>query len=293
MRICIVVPTYRRNVQLVRLLSQLAELRDTYKGEVEYTILVTDSDHANPAREIIKPLCDRYILNKGKGFDDNLFHFYNDHANAFDFVFSCSDDDLFASGPVNALDLLEVAARQDAAAVHFNHFEYQTDSPESTEMPYQLSSAAYRLPALTDDPRALRYRFLGEPPRHVGLLYKSSHIAGLLHTFQAFRGTLHLYAVPFMCAIESGKASFFDYPLNYFSAEVGNDGAWENKANVFHGLLQYLVASKHLLSPESFAIAHRGFMSNYLGQSAWLRRLIPETLPDEADVLARIEQALP
>ncbi|WP_260093201.1 hypothetical protein [Phaeobacter inhibens] len=292
MKICIVIPTYRRNVQLVRLLSQLAELRGTYMGQAEYSVFVTDSDPNNPASDIIQQLCDRYILNKGTGFDDNLFYFYKDYAGAFDFVFSCSDDDLFNCGPVNALDLLEVAARQDKAAVHFNHFEYKTDSPDGMEMRYSLSSAAYNLPALTDDPEALRRRFLGLLPRHVGMLYKSSHITGLLDQLPAFRGTLHLYAVPFMCAVESGEAVFFDYPLNYFSAEVGDDGAWENKVNVYYGLLQYLVASKALLSRESFELTRRGFMGNYLGQSAWLRRLIPEDLQHETEVLARIEEAM-
>ncbi|MFS4581329.1 hypothetical protein [Phaeobacter sp. C3_T13_0] len=291
MKICIVIPTYRRNVQIVRLLSQLAKLREAYKGQAEYTVFVTDSDQANPACEIIKSLCDRYILNKGTGFDDNLFHYYQDHAGYFDFVFSCSDDDLFACGPVNALDLLEVAARQDRAAVHFNHFEYKTDSAECTEMQYTLSPAAYHLPDLSNNPEKLRERFLWGPPRHVGLLYKSSHIAGLLDKLPAFRGTLHLYAVPFMCALESGEASFFDYPLNYFSAEVEKDGAWESTANVFHGLLQYLIASKQLLSPQGFEIAHTGFMHAYLGQAAWLRNIISAPLPTEAEVLACIEQA--
>lgn len=291
LNICIVVPTYKRNVQLVRLLSQLADLREAYKGPTEYSVFVTDSDPANPAHEIIKPLCDRYILNKGTGFDDNLFHFYQDHADAFDFVFSCSDDDLFTCGPVNALDLLEIAARQDRAAVHFNHFEYKSNNPESMEMTYSLLPAAYKWPNLTDNPGALRKRFLGQLPRHVGLLYKSSHIIGLLDHLLAFRGTLHLYAVPFMCALETDEASFFDYPLNYFSVEVRSDGAWQNRANVFHGLLQYLIASKSLLSSESFELAQRGFMKNYLGQSAWLRRLIPDRLPQESEVLSMIEQA--
>ncbi|AUQ70801.1 hypothetical protein [Phaeobacter inhibens] len=291
MKICIVIPTYRRNVQLVRLLSQLAELRETYMGQAEYSVFVTDSDLNNPASDIIQQLCDRYILNKGTGFDDNLFYFYKDYAGAFDFVFSCSDDDLFNCGPVNALDLLEVAVRQDKAAVHFNHFEYKTDCPDSMDMSYTLSPAAYHLPALSDDPEKFRARFLWGPPRHVGLLYKSSHIAGLLDTMTTFRGTLHLYAVPFMCALESEDASFFDYPLNYFSAAVAKDGAWENTANVFHGLLQYLIASKQLLNPESFEIAQRGFMRTYFGKSAWLRKMISAPLPTETEVLASIEQA--
>ncbi|MCJ8335663.1 MAG: hypothetical protein MJH10_15720 [Epibacterium sp.] len=291
MRICIVIPTYRRNVRLVRLLSQLTELRETYTGQVEYSVFVTDSDSNNPAKAIIQQLCDRYLLNKGTGFDDNLFYFYKDYAEAFDFVFSCSDDDLFNRGQINALDLLEVAARQDKAAVHFNHFEYKTDCPDSMDMSYTLSPAAYHLPALSDDPKKFRERFLWGPPRHVGLLYKSSHIVGLLERMTAFRGTLHLYAVPFMCALETNDASFFDYPLNYFSAAVENDGAWENTENVFYGLLQYLIESKKLLHPDSFAIAHRGFMAAYLGKSAWLRKMISAPLPTEAEVLASIERA--
>ena len=273
-------------------MSQLTELRKAYTGRAEYSVFVTDSDPNNPAKEIIQQLCDRYLLNKGTGFDDNLFHFYQDHASAFDYVLSCSDDDLFACGPVNALDLLEVAARQGRAAILFNHFEYKTDNSENMEMQYTLSPLAYNLPALTDDPKALRRRFLGLLPRHVGLFYKSSHITDLLDHLPAFRGSLHLYAVPFMCAIEKEEASFFDYPLNYFAADVHDDGAWENKGSVFAGLLQYLVASESLLGRDSFKYAKRGFLHNYLGRSAWLRKFIPEDLPSEEEVITKIEKSL-
>ena len=75
MKICLLITTYRRDIQLVRLLSQIMDLRSKYTGSAVFETAVTDSELDNAARHILEPLCDLYVNNKGSGFDDNLFHF--------------------------------------------------------------------------------------------------------------------------------------------------------------------------------------------------------------------------
>lgn len=292
MKICLVITTYRRDIQLVRLLSQIMDLRSKYTGRAVFETVVTDSEIDNAARHILEPLCDLYVTNKGSGFDDNLLHFYADHARNYDFIFSIGDEDVFSCGQVNPLDLLELAARQEHDAVLFNHCEYRSADMLASELAYTLSSAFYTNPKLMDEPEAFRRHFLGHVPRHVGLLYRTSFIIENLGKLAAFRNTLHLYAVPFTLALEKSRAMFFDYPLNYFSADGTGDGPSEDWTNVFMGLYGFLLAAKAILSPASFAITKQGFMANYLNDRSWLRGSLSQSVPSEAQILRELDGAL-
>ncbi|GAA3056891.1 hypothetical protein GCM10010520_01900 [Rhizobium viscosum] len=292
MKICLLITTHRRDIQLVRLLSQIMDLRSKYTGPAVFETAVTDSELDNAARHILEPLCDLYVTNKGSGFDDNLFHFYADHARNYDFIFSISDDDVFSCGQVNPLDLLELAAKQQHDAVLFNHCEYRSADMLATELTYTLSPSFYTNPKLMDEPEAFRRHFLGCVPRHVGLLYRSSFIIENLGKLAAFRNTLHLYAVPLLLALEKNRAMFFDYPLNYFAADRPRDGAWEDWTNVFMGLYRFLLAAKAILSPASFAITKQGFMANYLNDRSWLRGSLSHSVPSEAQILRELDGTL-
>lgn len=65
---------------------------------------------------------------------------------------------------------------------------------------------------------------------------------------------------------------FFDYPLFLFSNDITNGGAWENHVKVFKGLLKFLIELRALVPEHEYRIAIDGFLSNYLGRDAWLRR---------------------
>lgn len=288
MKICLLVPTYRRNVQLLRLLSQIRHLRSYHSGRALFKTVVTDSDPENQGSNLVRQLCDLYVIKKGIGFDDNLLHAYSDLAGRYDFFFSISDDDLFSSGRISPLDLLETAARQRQDAVLFNHCEYRSADMLAAELKYALAPPFYGNPSFTNDQALLRRHFLGYLPRHVGLLYRASHIVRNLCEISRFRNTLHLYAAPFMLALEKDTAAFFDYPLNYFSAEVHRDGAWEDWTKVFMGLYRFLVAAKGVLSSDSFEIAKAGFLANYLGDNSWLRRMLAGNVPSEARLLEQL-----
>ena len=292
MKICLLITTYRRDIQLVRLLSQIIDLRSKYTGPVVFETVVADSDPDNAARHILEPLCDLYVTNKGSGFDDNLFHFYADHARNCDFIFSIGDADVFSCGQVNPLDLLELAARQEHDAVLFNHCEYRSADMLATELTYTLSPAFYTNPKLMDEPETFRRHFLGHVPRHVGLLYRSSLIIESLGKLAAFRDTLHLYAVPFLLALEKNRAMFFDYPLNYFAADATSDGTSKDWTDVFMGLYRFLLAAKAILSPASFAITKQGFMANYLNDRSWLRGSLSRFVPSESQILRELDGVL-
>ena len=49
-------------------------------------------------------------------------------------------------------------------------------------------------------------------------------------------------------------------------------GAWENHVKVFSGLLKFLVELSTLVSENEYLIAKAGFLKNYLGADALLRR---------------------
>ena len=108
MRICILIPTYRRNDSLARLLWQLADFRGRYRGVNDYTICITDSDHQNPKALQLEAIA-RYVRNPGTGFDENLLGVYLTQYQHYDYIFSISDGDLLPVGAVNPLSIIDTA----------------------------------------------------------------------------------------------------------------------------------------------------------------------------------------
>lgn len=290
MKICLLITTYKRNIQLMRLLTQISFLKKSYSGEACFYTLVTDSDHHNPLSSDIKNVCDTYIRNEGFGFDDNIFHSYRLHSVNYDFIFSISDDDLFNEGGFNPLDVIELAAKRGKDAVLFNHCEYRSPDMLADDLVYTLSNNFYQNPRLMLQPDELRRQFLGYVPRHVGIMYKSQHIIENINIINLFRDTLHLYAAPFIVSLQKKSALFIDYPINRFSSEVTNDGAWEDRRKVFFGLYRFLIVSKFILDPGSFQLAKKGFMQHYLGERSWLRKSLIGPLPSEAEMLREIDR---
>ena len=126
MNICFLIPTYKRNLSLKRLLGSLSHALSTYRGPNIYRIVVTDSDHSNPSATTLSRLPSvTYILNPGKGFDDNMYHAYLRFATQSDYIFSISDDDLPVPYPPNVLDWIDIAAAQGQHACLLNHFDYE------------------------------------------------------------------------------------------------------------------------------------------------------------------------
>ena len=74
-RVCIVIFTYPRNAELLRVARQCREIIQNYRGHNHYELCVSDSDPANPIAPLPAEWNARYLTNPGKGFDDNIYHF--------------------------------------------------------------------------------------------------------------------------------------------------------------------------------------------------------------------------
>lgn len=287
MRVCILIPTYKRNESLIRLLHQLSECMSTYRGPLSLEVCVTDSEGNNPKRQEIEQLCDRYLVNPGIGFDSNMYSAYEKVIPTCDFVFSASDDDLLAKGFAHPLDILEVAIRQDRDAVLFDHFEYKAGPDPQT---YILQAGPYSRPAIFEEGcSGFQTMMSFYIPRHTGLLYKSSYLQEIYGKLEGFLGSFHLYAVPFHLSQQKGTAHFFAYPLMYFNTDQKDDGAWENRRAVFEGLLKYFLTSQKVLNPDNFAKMKPYFMQAYLKDKSSMRPVGDRQLPTEAEILAMVE----
>lgn len=288
MNICILIPTYKRNNTLIRLLMQLNDTLKQYRGPNQYRLCVTDSELANPKAEAIAGLCFKYVRNQGQGFDDNLFFFYRDHLAEFDYVLSISDDDVFSLTCVNPFMMIDAAVDSGQDAILFNHISYFS----SKDGLMLLTGRHYQDDALTYDGDALRRHIMGLLPRHVGLIYSRRLVQDKLAQIATFRGTYHLYAVPYLLELDRRAAVFIDYPLFYFKAGPQKDGAWEDQASVFNGLALFLKQLKPCTSADGFALAQAGFLQNYLGDASAFRQAMVnrgcQSLRTEAQILAEV-----
>lgn len=289
-RICILIPTYKRNSSLMRLLLQLQSLTKDYRGQTAYQVIVTDSDRHNPEVGLIKEYCSQYILNEGTGFDDNLLFFYQKHLHLFDYVLSVSDDDLFSFQKLNVLHVIDAAISENHGAILFNHIDFVSNNGQIF-----LKNKHYSSLELAINDNFLRNYFLRLLPRHAGILYSSNLVLSHLDALPKYRNTLHLYAFPLLVAAGLKQLSFIDLPLVYFNMDEKSTGAWENQGNVFYGLLAFLKALQKDCENTDYEIARQGFMQNYLGNGSWLRRDIESrgcSLPDEKEFLVDLEPNL-
>lgn len=285
MKICIVIPTYRRNEQLFSLLNQCAAFMNEYRGPNAYDLAVTDSDRNNPMAESIRQAGMRYVINPGQGFDDNLYYFYASSSGTYDYIFSISDDDMFFVQRANPLYMLDVAVLLGRDAVMFNHRDYQRQDSSN----YSVRPAVYYTnPLLSCNDDVLAQAILSSLPRHVGLLYSTHILRKYDNVISQFRGTLHLYAIPAILAAVDRNAAFLDYCLCLFHHEIRDDGAWESTEAVFHGILAFLKKLKTILPSDLYQVSEEGFMAEYLGDQAWLRKMVSpqHTIPNEQAVRA-------
>lgn len=268
MNICILVATYKRNGSLIRLLKQLNERLKNYSGANNYKFCVTDSDRDNPEQAKIESLVNLYVTNAGEGFDDNLYYFYQNHLEGYDYVLSFSDDDVFALSELNPFLMIDASLESGKRAILFNHISYFS----SKDGLMLLTGRHYQDDALSYDGEALRRHVLGHIPRHIGIIYSTELIREFLPISEPFRGTLHLYAAPYVLEAAKADCVFVDYPLLYFKAGPQKDGAWIDLTKVFDGLVKFLAALRQTLSEQAFQIALEGFMTNYFGDEAEFRR---------------------
>jgi hypothetical protein len=173
-----------------------------------------------------------------------------------------------------------MAATLNKDAYLFNHIDY-----ELTANGVSMHNRHYQDLRLCFDNNHLLHYFLRLLPRHAGILYSTSFLMANIGIIEKSRGTLHLYAFPFLLACLVGRAIYVDAPAILFHTPNANaDGAWESHSEVFFGLFNFLKTLKEVVSPEIHAIACEGFFANYLGDSSWLRPLLvqcPRGLPSE------------
>lgn len=284
MKICILIPTYNRNKELFRLLSQIRTLKSTYGGSNQYMIFVADSDQSNLQKTAIEAYCDQIIVNPGKGFDENMMNYYLNYAKDFDWTLSISDDDLFSVAFIHPFEIIDTAARSKAEIVIFNHIEFNV----SDNGMVNILNRHYLDQKLSVDSNFLAAYFLKLLPRHVGLLYSRSSVIRSIQHLSPFSGTLHLYSVPLILCSLKGAVTFFDYPLCYFNIDPKSDGAWENKFLVFDGLLKFLIALRGVIKHENYLIAKEGFRVNFFGDNSNFRSELVGNglqLPSEDEIL--------
>jgi hypothetical protein len=240
----------------------------SYSGANSYSVWVADSDPINPDAANIEDKCDRRIVNPSVGFDGNILNYFKNHSQEFDFTLTISDDDLFSSSQLNPFLVLDLALESGKGIILFNH--YDCSISDGAQM--SIIGRHYVDSGLALGGSYLSRYFLQLLPQHVGIMYSKMSIQRCLIELERFQGTQHLYAIPFLIEAIDGNVLFFDYPLFLFSMDTTNGGAWENHVKVFSGLLKFLVELRTLVPENEYQIAKDGFLSNYLGNDAWLRR---------------------
>jgi glycosyltransferase involved in cell wall biosynthesis len=266
-RVCILIPTYKRNDALLRVLSQCLEFIDKYHGHNCYELCVADSDPNNPMVPLPPHLKVNYSVNPGKGFDENLYYFWLNNVDSYDFIFSMSDDDIFTPG-LNPLYLLDAAIDSGHQVVMFNHRYYKWQPNGNIE----IGIVVYPDIELALDKKLLLHRLLTTLPSHIATLYSTTLLKITLNKVSEFRSTLHLYAVPVLIAAAANTLLFSDYVLCLYHDEFKKDGAWSVSEDVINGLAEFLKKLKQLLPADLYRIAEVGFFNSYLGANCWLRQ---------------------
>ena len=265
-RIAIVIFTYKRNEDLMRLVEQCRVFLDTYRGHNIYELCVSDSDRNNPLAARAPELGVKYSVNPGTGFDDNVYNFWRKHLESYDFIFSLSDDDMFAPW-LHPLYLLDAATHSGNQATIFNHRYFTRDTSGNID----LGGLSFPEVKLVYDRSYLLLRMLHNPPSHVGLLYSTKLLKATLTKAGEFRGTLHLYALPAILAAAANTLLYSEHVLCLFHRECKTDGAWNVSANVLNGLVEFLRKLKELFPPELYAVAEAGYFAEFFGSKSWLR----------------------
>ncbi len=266
-RVCILILTYKRNDALLRLISQCREIIDTYRGHNIYELCVTDSDPNNPIAPLPPHLNVRYSINPGSGFDDNLYFFWCNNVDKYDFIFSIGDDDMFAPW-LNPLYLLDAAIDTGNQVALFNNRNFKWLSSSN----FDLGHVDFPEIGLIFDKALLLQRVLKVLPSHVGILYSTKLLKITLKKASEFRGTLHLYAVPVIFAAAANTLFFSEYVLCLYHNDGVTDGAWSASDHVMNGLVDFLKKLKQLLPPDLYSVAEAGYFHFYFGPNSWLRQ---------------------
>lgn len=272
-RVCILILTYKRNDALLRLINQIRTMLETYRGHNRYELCVADSDPNNPIAPLPPHLKVQYSVNPGSGFDDNIYNFWLNNVDKYDFIFSISDDDVFTPW-LNPLYLMDAAIDTGNQMVIFNHRCYKLGPNNEIELDSTVNFPDAEL--LVWDKSQLQRRTLTTLPSHVGLLYSTRLLKATLKKASEFRNTLHLYAVPIIFAAAANSLLFSDYILCLYRTEVKTDGAWSASEDVMNGLVEFLKKLKQLLPPNLFDIAETGFFSFYFSRDSWLRKQLQD-----------------
>lgn len=268
-RVCILIPTYKRNEALLRVINQTRDWMQKYGGHNIYSLCVADSDRENPIAPLLLSLGVQYSVNPGTGFDDNLYYFWLNNLDTYDFIFSISDDDLFTLW-LNPLYLLDAAMDTGHEAIMFNHRFYKLQPNGNIE----LGAVCYPNVEFVLNKTMLLHKLLSTLPSHIGTLYSTKLLKVTLARTSEFRNTLHLYALPVLLAAAAGTLLFSDYVLCLYHDTFKTDGAWSVSEDVIHGLVQFLSKLKPLLPRDLYNIAEEGFFRVYFGTHCTLRQQI-------------------
>lgn len=251
LRICILITTYKRNDGLFRLLAQCREILRAYQGNNIYQICVADSDANNPvAQRLSEDSSIRYSINPGSGLDDNLFWFWKNNYDNYDYIFGVPDDAVFAPG-ANPLYMIDGAAASGEDVAIFNSWHSLYRRNGNIEIP---GSEAFSNLLGVADRTMLSHHFLTRPIDYGFALYATSALKNKEKEIKRFNGKL-LYLAPILFAAIKRKLIFVPYsicfsnnlPVRTRSSLAG--GAWESHAVVFNGLINFLAEAKRIIPP--------------------------------------------
>ncbi len=281
LRICILITTYKRNNRLLSLLEQCKDILKAYKGNNTYKICVADSDANNPiAQELSKNSLIKYSTNPGSGLDDNLFFFWKNNYDNYDYIFGAPDDAVFAPG-INPFELIDAAAASGEDVTIFNSWHSLFRRNGTIEVPG--TKAFHDLLGVADH-TMLSHHFMTRPIDYGFALYSTRALKSKEAEIRRFNGKL-MYLAPILFAAVKRKLSFIPYAIAFSNnlpirtRGTLADGAWESHSIVFNGHINFLAEAKRIIPLDFYKELERFLLVSFFDKDGDNRkRLDPKAI---------------
>lgn len=281
LRICILVTTYKRNGRLLSLLAQCYDIFQAYQGNNTYQICVADSDANNPiAQQLSENPLVKYSTNPGSGLDDNLFFFWKNNYDNYDYIFGIPDDAVFAPG-ANPLDMVDAAAASGDDVAIFNSWHSLFRRNGSIELP---GSKAFHDLLGVADRTMLSTHFLTRPIDYGFALYSTLALKSKEAEISRFNGKL-MYLAPILFAAMKRKLTFIPYAICFSNnlpvrtRRTLADGAWESHTKVFNGHVNFLAEAKRIIPLDFYKELERFLLVSFFDKDGDNRkRLDPKAI---------------
>ena len=247
--------------------AQYDEHISKYGGSNAYQVFFTGSDKDNARRGLIEARRHQYIVNPGQCFDDNRSNLHHHHAQAFDHVQSISDDDLFAMGAVNPLEIIDVPLRSKKRAILLNHA-----SPNvADDGEHVLGHVFYRMP------RRSRTRSSQTPLLANPVAPRRDHVFQVTRCRSTGRDEALPQVPPPLCGASAPGCTgrwclLRRLPAVQLSQRPEQWCCLGEQAERLRGPVDYLQTTRARLPDQAFEAAKAGFFTHHLRNEAELRK---------------------